>query len=49
MMDLLLINGRYPDFQAGEIKQANIGVCDGKMDCLGDGRGKFRAGGMDNF
>lgn len=35
MMDLLLINGRYPDFQAGEIKQANIGVCDGKIVYLG--------------
>lgn len=26
MMDLLIINGRYPDFQAGEIKIADIGI-----------------------
>lgn len=31
MMDLLIINGRYPDFQAAQIKKANIGVRNGKI------------------
>ncbi len=36
MLDLLLINGRYPDFDAGEIQSANIGVADGKIAYIGD-------------
>ena len=36
MMDLLIINGRYPDFQAAQIKKANIGVRNGKIVYLGE-------------
>ena len=35
MMDLLLINGQYPDFQSGEMKYANVGVQDGKITYIG--------------
>lgn len=35
MLDLLLINGQYPDFDSGEMKSANIGVADGKIAYIG--------------
>lgn len=36
MMDLLIINGHYPDFQAAQIKKVNIGVRNGKIVYLGE-------------
>lgn len=35
MLDLLLINGQYPDFDSGEMKSANIGAADGKIAYIG--------------
>lgn len=36
MLDKLIINGKYPDFEAGEFKKANIGWKDGKIAYIGD-------------
>ncbi len=36
MFDLLLKNGRYPDFESGEIKKGNIAVKDGKIAYIGE-------------
>lgn len=36
MMDLLLVNGRYPDFAGGEIVSGNVGIKDGKIAYVGD-------------
>lgn len=35
MLDKLIINGRYPDFTAGELKKANIGWKDGRIEYIG--------------
>lgn len=35
MLDKLIINGRYPDFDAGELKKANIGWKDGRIEYIG--------------
>lgn len=35
--DLLIKNGSYPDFAAGEIKKGNIGISGGKITYIGDG------------
>ncbi len=35
MLDLLLKNGQYPDFEAGVMKSANLGVKDGKIAYIG--------------
>lgn len=35
MLDLLLKNGQYPDFEAGEMKHANIGVEGGRITYIG--------------
>lgn len=35
MLDLLIKNGRYPDFDKGIIKDSNIGIKDGKIAYLG--------------
>lgn len=35
MLDLLLKNGQYPDFEAGVMKSANVGVKDGKIAYIG--------------
>ncbi|MBQ3123191.1 MAG: amidohydrolase family protein [Firmicutes bacterium] len=35
MLDLLLVNGRYPDFDSGLIKDGNIGVSEGKIAYIG--------------
>lgn len=46
MLDTLIVNGKYPDFgnyktginnQGAELKQANIGIKDGKIDYIGEG------------
>ena len=36
MLDFILINGQYPDFESGEMKKANVGVSDGKISYIGD-------------
>ncbi|MBQ9972239.1 MAG: amidohydrolase family protein [Firmicutes bacterium] len=36
MLDLLLINGSYPDFEKGEIIKANIGIASGKITYIGN-------------
>ena len=36
MYDLLLKNGTYPDFKAGEMKKGNIAVKDGKIAYIGE-------------
>lgn len=36
MLDLLIENGRYPDFESGIIKNGNIGVTDGKISYIGE-------------
>ena len=40
MLDILLVNGRYPDFRAGEMKSGNIGIKDGKIDIITEGEPK---------
>ena len=35
MLDYLIQGGTYPDYQAGELKAANIGVENGKIACIG--------------
>ena len=35
MLDLLIINGSCPDYEAGEMVQKNIGVKDGKIAWIG--------------
>ena len=35
MLDLLIKNGQYPDFAAGEMRNGNIGVADGKITYIG--------------
>lgn len=35
MLDLLIINGKYPDFDDSEIKKGNIGIQDGKIVYIG--------------
>ncbi len=35
MYDILIVNGTYPDFQAGGMEKANIGVKDGKIAYVG--------------
>ena len=35
MLDLLIINGSCPDYEAGEMIQKNIGVKDGKIAWIG--------------
>ncbi len=35
MLDLLIINGSCPDYEAGEMKQKNIGLKDGKIAWIG--------------
>ena len=46
MLDVLIINGKYPDYgnyetgiknQGAELKQANIGIKDGKIEYIGNG------------
>ena len=37
MLDLLITGGSYPDFDAGVMKQANIGVSEGKIAYIGPG------------
>jgi len=36
MYDLLIVNGIYPDFAAGEMVKKNIGVSEGKIAYIGD-------------
>ena len=36
MYDLLIVNGIYPDFAAGEMVKKNIGVNEGKIAYIGD-------------
>ena len=31
MLDYLIINGKYPDYEAGKLKEGNIGIKDGKI------------------
>ena len=40
MLDILLVNGRYPDFRAGEMRSGNIGIRDGKIDIITEGEPK---------
>jgi len=35
MLDYLIINGKYPDFETGEFKEANIGISQGKIAFIG--------------
>ena len=35
MYDILFVNGRYPDFEAGELKEGSIAVSDGKIAYVG--------------
>ena len=35
MLDYLIQGGTYPDYQAGELKAANIGVENGKIAYIG--------------
>lgn len=35
MLDYLIINGKYPDFETGELKEANIGISQGKIAFIG--------------
>ena len=36
MMDLLLVNGQYPDYEKGEMVRGNIGIEGGKIVYIGD-------------
>lgn len=36
MIDLLIINGRYPDFKEGEFADGNIGITGGKITYIGE-------------
>jgi len=36
MLNLLLKNGQYPDFESGEMKAGNIGIQDGKIAYIGN-------------
>ena len=38
MIDLLFVNGQYPDFAENVIKQGNIGLKDGKIKYVGNQR-----------
>lgn len=35
MLDLLIKNGKYPDFNVGQMKRGNIGIFDGKITYIG--------------
>ena len=35
MLDLLFINGKYPDYVKGEMSVGNIGIKDGKISYIG--------------
>lgn len=35
MLDLLIKNGKYPDFKEGQMKQGNIGIFDGRITYIG--------------
>ena len=37
MLDALIINGEYPDFETGLMKRANIGIREGQIDYIGSG------------
>ena len=35
-MEILIKGGKYPDFEAGDFKTANIGIQDGKIAYIGE-------------
>ena len=35
MLDKIIINGEYPNFDAGKMQKANIGIKDGKIAYIG--------------